>query len=258
MEEATILTELTGGVLKVTLNRPRANAFDTAMVKDLARVFKDAGRNADVRVVLLAGAGRMFSAGQDVGEFGEEGERSFREHLLATYNPLILRMRGLEKPVIGAVHGAVAGAALGIALACDLRIAADNARFVVGFTGIGLAPDSAVSLMLPELIGLARATELVFSNNPLSAQQAFEWGLVNRVVPGEELSGAAAGWAAELAAGPIHAMGLAKRDFNRAVLPNLEDVLDYEAHNQEVAAKRPEHKEGLAAFREKRAPNYSS
>jgi len=256
MDEAVILTDLSGGVMTVTLNRPRANAFDTPMAKSLTKIIRNAGRNDAVRVVVLTGAGRLFSAGQDVGEFGEGGERSFRAHLQATYNPMIIQMRRLEKPIIGAINGAAAGAALGIALACDLRIAADHARFVVGFLGIGLAPDSAVSLMLPKLIGLARAAELVFSNRTLDAQQALDWGLVNRVVPGEELAASAAGWAAELAAGPIHAMGLAKRDFNKAHLPNLEEVLDYEAHNQEVAGKRPEHREGLAAFREKREPDY--
>lgn len=257
MQEPTILTTLQNGILTITLNRPKANAFDTDMSKQLTKVFRDAGRNDEVRILLLTGAGKLFSAGQDVSEFGDSGERSFRSHLQATYNPMIVQMRRLEKPIIGAINGAVAGAALGIVLACDLRIAADTARFVVGFLGIGLAPDSAVSLMLPKLIGLGRAAEFVFSNEPIMAEQALNWGLVNRVVPAETLSQAAAAWAAELARGPIHAMGLSKRDFNKAVLPNLEEVLDYEAHNQEIAGKRPEHKEGVAAFREKRAPDYS-
>lgn len=257
MDTDTILTSLDGGVLTITLNRPKANAFDTPMAQALTRIFRDAGRDDAVRVVVLTGAGKLFSAGQDVGEFGDQGERSFREHLLATYNPLIVQMRRLEKPILGAINGAVAGAALGIALACDLRIASDSARFVVGFLGIGLGPDSAVSLMLPTLIGLGRAAEAVFTNQPVTAEQALAWGLVNRVVPAEALAAAAAEWAAELARGPIHAMGISKRDFNRAILPHLEEVLDYEAHNQEVAGKRPEHREGLAAFREKREPNYA-
>ncbi len=255
-DEPTLLTDLKDGMLTITLNRPKANAFDTAMSKALTKEFRNAGRNEAVRVVVLTGAGKLFSAGQDVSEFGEGGERSFREHLLATYNPMIIEMRKLEKPIIGAINGAAAGASLGIALACDLRIAADSARFVVGFLGIGLAPDSAVSLMLPTLIGLARAAEFVFTNEPITAQQALEWGLVNRVVPAEELGAAAAAWAAQLARGPVHAMGLAKRDFNKAILPHLEAVLDYEAHNQEIAGKLPEHREGIAAFREKREAQY--
>lgn len=257
MDEPTILTDLQEGVLKITLNRPKANAFDTDMARTLTKTFRDAGRNDEVRVALLTGSGRLFSAGQDVSEFGEDGERSFRQHLQATYNPMIVQMRRLEKPILAAINGAVAGAALGIAMACDLRIAAASARFVVGFLGIGLAPDSAVSLLLPKLIGLGRAAEFAYTNQPITAEHALEWGLINRIAADEDLADAAGAWAAELAAGPVHAMGLAKRDFNRAILPNLEEMLDYEAHNQDIAGKRPEHKEGVAAFREKRAPRYA-
>ena len=257
MSEEVILTDLKEGVLTVTLNRPKANAFNTEMCQTLTKVFRDAGRNVDARVVLLTGAGKIFSAGQDVTEFGQGEHISFRAHLQRTYNPLIIEMRRLEKPIIGAINGAVAGAALGVALACDLRIAADNARFVVGFLGIGLAPDSAVSLILPKLIGLARATEFAFTNQPISAEQALAWGLINRVAPADELPAAASAWAAELAKGPVHAMGFTKRDFNKAILPNLEEMLDYEAHIQEIAGIGADHKEGLAAFREKREAKYT-
>jgi len=167
-----------------------------------------------------------------------------------------MQIRGLEKPVIAAINGAVAGAGLGIALACDLRIASEEARFVVGFLGIGLAPDSAVSLLLPALIGLGRAAEAAFTNAPINAQQALDWGLVNRLVAPEDLAVQAFAWAADLARGPVHAMGLAKRDFNRAILPDLERVLDYEAHLQEVASHGEEFKEGVQAFLEKRTPRF--
>jgi 2-(1,2-epoxy-1,2-dihydrophenyl)acetyl-CoA isomerase len=171
--------------------------------------------------------------------------------------PLVLQIRRLEKPVIAAVNGAAAGAGLGIALACDLRIAAQSARFIVGFIGIGLACDSAVSLFLPSLIGIGRAAEFAFFNEPIQAQQALEWGLVNRVVPDSELQERAYEWATQLAQGPIHAMGLAKRDFNKAIYWNLEQVLDYEAHNQDIAGNGAEHKEGVQAFREKRPAQYA-
>jgi len=206
--------------------------------------------------VLLIGSGLVFSAGQDVAELCQAEKVSFRRHLQSTYNPLIVQIRRLEKPVLAAINGAVSGAALGIALACDLRIAADSARFVVGFLGIGLAPDSAVSLLLPALIGLGRAAEFAFSNTPITAGQALTWGLVNRLAPPAELQTQAIEWARQLAQGPVHAMGLAKRDFNRAVLGNLEAILDYEAHIQEIAGQRPEHLEGVSAFLEKRRPNY--
>jgi 2-(1,2-epoxy-1,2-dihydrophenyl)acetyl-CoA isomerase len=142
-------------------------------------------------------------------------------------------------------------------LACDLRIAGEDARFVVGFLGIGLAPDSAVSLFLPALIGLGRATQAAFSNEPINAQQALSWGLVNRVVSSDLLETSAYGLAKALALGPVHAMGLAKREFNQAIYPHLEKVLDYEAHIQEIARSGAEHKEGVSAFIEKRTPIFN-
>jgi 2-(1,2-epoxy-1,2-dihydrophenyl)acetyl-CoA isomerase len=257
MADDLLLSELKDGVLKLTLNRPKANAFNDELIALLQGALKDAKRNVEVRVVLLAASGKLFSAGQDVSALGEGGrEVSFRAHLLKNYNPLIKQIRRLEKPVLAAINGATAGAALGIVLACDLRIAAEEARFVVGFGGIGLAPDSAVSLMLPTLIGLGRATQATFLNEPISAQQALDWGMVNAVVAAEELEQTASDWAAKLAAGPISAMGLSKRDFNKAMLSNLDVVLDYEAHNQEIAGRSADHKEGVAAFLEKRAPDY--
>ncbi len=258
MSEDLLLTDLTDGVLTLTLNRPKANAFNEPLIKATQTAFKDAARNKDVRCVLLTGSGKIFSAGQDVTEFGGEHDqpRSFRAHLQKTYNPLVLAMRQLEKPVLAAINGAVAGAALGIALAADLRIASDQARFVVGFGGIGLAPDSAVSVMLPLLIGLGRAAEAAYFNDPISAEQALAWGLVNKVVAADTLADEARALAHRLADGPVYALGLTKRDFNRAHLAHLEEMLDYEAHIQEIAGRGPDHKEGLAAFLEKRNPQY--
>ncbi len=255
-ETETVLKESSQGVMTITLNRPKANAFNLEMIANLQAAFMEAARDEGVRCVLLTGSGNNFSAGQDVKDFLQAEGLSLRQHLLKTYNPLIVQMRKLEKPVLAAINGAVAGAAMGIALACDLRIASAEARFVVGFLGIGLAPDSAVSLLLPGLIGLGRAAEFAFSNEPISASQALSWGLVNRVVPAEELKASSMEWACKLAQGPMHAIGLAKRDFNRAVLDNLEQVLDYEAHIQEVAGKGEEHKEGIKAFLEKRQAVY--
>jgi len=251
-----VLTELKDHVLAITLNRPKVNAFNLEMVEATLAAFKQAGRDPQVRCVLLSGSGNVFSAGQDITEVKKEEDTSFRFHLLHTYNPLVLQIRQLEKPVLAAINGAVSGAALGIALACDLRIAADTARFVVGFLGIGLGPDSAVSLLLPALIGLGRATEYTFTNTPIFAEQALAMGLVNRVVPAAELPLGASEWATSLAIGPVHAFGLAKRAFNKAVLGNLEQVLDYEAHIQDIASHGAEHKEGVRAFLEKRTPKF--
>jgi 2-(1,2-epoxy-1,2-dihydrophenyl)acetyl-CoA isomerase len=250
--------DLNNGVLLLTIDRPKANAFNLELIHALQDAFREAASDSQVHVIVLTGAGRVFGAGQDIEELKAQGQTiSFREHLLQTYNPLILQIRQIEKPVIAAVNGACAGASLGVALACDLRIAADSAKFVVGFTGIGLAPDTGVSLLLPALIGLGRASEFTFSNQPISAENALAWGLVNRVVPLENLHIESLILAAELAKGPIRAFGLSKRLFNHAMLPNLANALDYEAHIQEIAGKRPEHKEGVAAFLEKRAAKFS-
>lgn len=252
-----LLTKLEDSVFTITLNRPKVNAFNFDLIAALQAAFRQAERNDLARCVLLTGAGDNFSAGQDVNVFAQAENISYREHLLRTYNPLILQIRQLEKPVLAAMNGAVSGAALGIALACDLRIASDRARFVVGFAGIGLAPDSAVSLLLPALIGLGRATEFTFSNTPISAEQALAWGLVNRVVPAEQLNQQATMIGRLLAQGPVHAMGLAKRAFNKAMLGNLEQVLDYEGYLQDIASKNQEHKEGVQAFIEKRLAKFS-
>jgi 2-(1,2-epoxy-1,2-dihydrophenyl)acetyl-CoA isomerase len=252
----SIQTELRESVLSITLNRPKANAFDDEMITALQGAFKQAHRDDRVRSVLLTGEGRFFSTGRDLNDVLQAEGESFRSHLVRTFNPLILQIRSLEKPVLAVLNGTAAGAGLGLALACDLRIASTEARFVVGFLGIGLALDSAVSLLLPALIGLGRASEYAFTNAPISAEQALAWGLVNRLAPPEALLEQAFAWAAELARGPVHAMGLAKRDFNRAVLANLESLLDYEAHIQDIAGRGAEHREGVAAFIEKRPPKY--
>jgi 2-(1,2-epoxy-1,2-dihydrophenyl)acetyl-CoA isomerase len=256
-EPDILISSLQAGVLTLTLNRPKVNAFNFDLIAALQSALKQAERDEGVRCVLLTGAGENFSAGQDIFDFKQDERAAdipFRYHLLRTYNPLILQIRRLEKPVIAAINGVVSGAALGVALACDLRIAAEDARLVVGFAGIGLAPDSAVSLLLPALIGVGRASEMTFGNAPVGAEQALAWGLVNRVAPAAELSEQAFTWAAGLAQGPVHAIGLTKRAFNKAVLGNLEQVLDYEAHLQEIAGHGAEHKEGVQAFLEKRPP----
>ncbi|MEW6031015.1 MAG: enoyl-CoA hydratase/isomerase family protein [Chloroflexota bacterium] len=255
---STLLSDLRAGVRTLTFNRPeRANAFDFELIAALQRALDESARDPGTRLVVLTGAGKTFGAGHDVTEMlAAAGRVSYREHLQKTYNPLILKIRQIEKPVIAAVNGMCAGASLGVALACDLRLAADEASFVVGFSGIGLAPDSGVSLFLPALIGPGRATEFYFSNQPIAVEQALKWGLVNRVIPfnfEDEVQAAAE----KIAAGPVGAFGLSKRAFNQAMYPHLEEVLAAEADAQEEAGKSAEHKEGVSAFLEKRAPEFS-
>ncbi|HIE24708.1 MAG TPA: 2-(1,2-epoxy-1,2-dihydrophenyl)acetyl-CoA isomerase [Anaerolineales bacterium] len=254
-----IQSDFQNHTLTLTLNHPeKANAFNRGMILELQTALNDAEKNDEVRCLLVTGTGGNFSSGQDISEMEavQATEISYHEHLRETYNPLILKLREIEKPIIAAINGTVAGAGLGIALACDLRIAADDARFTVGFTGIGLVPDSGVSLLLPALIGLGRATEATFSNLPISAVDALDWGMVNRLVPVKDLLATAQQIAMMLALGPVHTYGATKKAFNRAILPNLADVLEYEGELQEIAGKSEEHKIGVKAFLKKERPSF--
>ncbi|MGB7875870.1 MAG: enoyl-CoA hydratase [Anaerolineales bacterium] len=255
----TLLTGLQSATLTISLNRPeRANAFNFEMIAELRTALKEAATDSQVRCVVLTGAGDSFCAGHDITEMlaAQEQKISYREHLDETYNPLILQIRQLEKPVIAAVNGPVAGAGLGVALACDMRVAAETALFTVGFSGIGLVPDSAVSLLLPALIGLGRATEFIFTNQPVTASQALEWGMLNQVVPESKLAEVTGKIAAGMATGPTGTYGLTKRLFNKNVLPNLEEALAFEGELQEKASRGKEHIEGVKAFLEKRRPRF--
>ena len=253
----TLLTSTQSGTAVLTLNRPeRANSFNFEMVNELRNALADAEKNPQVRCVVITGGGKVFSAGQDITEMKRGTEISYREHLNKTYNPLILQIRNMGKPVVAAVNGPCAGAAFGVALACDLRIAKSNAYFVVGFSGIALAPDSGVSLLLPTYIGLGRAQEYFYSNKPITANQAYEWGMVNQV-GGFNFQALVKQIADELATGPREAFAAGKKAFNHAVLPNLEEALTYEGILQETAGKTAEHHEGVAAFLGKRKPKYT-
>ena len=251
-----LLTSTQAGSIILTLNRPeRANSLNLEMVNELRSALVNAEKDPQVRCVVLTGAGDVFSAGQDISEMKQGDLISYREHLDKTYNPLVLQIRGMGKPVIAAVNGPCAGAAFGVALACDLRIAKSSAYFVVGFGGIALAPDSGVSLLLPVYIGLGRAQEYFYSNKPITAEQALAWGMVNQVSDAnfQELVMQVAD---RLAAGPTGAFALGKKAFNHAILPNLEETLKHEGILQEEAGKSAEHHEGVAAFLEKRTATY--
>lgn len=258
----TVLTTQDGGVLTITFNRPEVlNALNERMVAELGEALRRAERDETIRCVVLNGSGRGFSSGQDLGAFlarqEDAGGTSIREHLKQGYNRIVLRMRGLEKPIVAGMNGAAAGVGLSLALAADIRIAADNATFTTGFARIGLAPDGGMSFMLPILVGLGRAAELAFTAARIDAAEAHRLGLVNRVVPAAQLGEATGALAAQLAAMPTRALGLTKRAFNRALLPDLETLLDYEAHIQEIAGQTADHREGVRAFLEKRAANFT-
>ena len=239
-------------------SRPDAlNAFDRSMKEALLAALKWAERDSEVRVVVLTGAGRAFSAGQDLKERQQPGAADLADELRARYNPLVVQMRRMEKPIIGAINGVAAGAGCSIALACDLRLASDRAQFIEVFGRVGLVPDTGSTWFLPRLVGYARAAEMILTTDPVDAETALRWGLVNRVVPADLLMEETAALAARLAAGAPRALALAKRALNRAFDSSLEDALEYEAQLQGIAGRTRDHSEGVAAFVEKRPADFT-
>jgi 2-(1,2-epoxy-1,2-dihydrophenyl)acetyl-CoA isomerase len=258
MAYSTLIYELADGVATLTFNRPAVrNAFNDAMAEEMQAALKNAERDENVRCLIITGAGQGFCAGQDLGALRDrDGEVSFREHLLKTYNPIVSKLRTLEKPVIAAINGAAAGAGWGIALACDMRYAADTAKFRLAFGAIGLAPDSGTSFFLPRFIGLGRALELAYTNEVLDARGALALGVVNKIFSSDQLIPATLELARQLAQSPTRGLGLAKRAMNYALNAGLAEALDYEAHLQEIAGRTIDHHEGVQAFLEKRQPRF--
>jgi 2-(1,2-epoxy-1,2-dihydrophenyl)acetyl-CoA isomerase len=243
-----------GAVQTITLNRPeKLNAF-TRAVHDGLRGALEQASDPEVRAVVITGAGRGFSAGQDLTEFGEAGD--IASMLRATYHVNVLAIRALEKPVLAAVNGVCAGAGLSLACACDLRIASDAAFFVPGFVGIGLVPDSGGTYFLQRLLGTPRAFEWMTSNRRLTAAEAHAWGLVSEVLEADSFAARVAERAAELASAPTRAIALTKRLYDAAATSTLEEQLELEAELQAEAAQTQDFREGVAAFVEKREARF--
>ncbi len=258
MSDETILLDINNGVATVTLNRPSSlNAFNDQMIKETFAAVRQTGRDATVRVIVITGSGRAFSSGQDLNDVQDRKEIfSIGEHLRTGYNRLIMAIVSAEKPVIAAVNGVAAGAGCGVALAADLRIASHKASFIQAFSRVGLVPDSGSTWMLPRLIGYSRAYEMAITAEQIPAEKALTWGLVNEVVPHEQLSEIVAAWARSLADGPTLALGLTKRAMHRAFDMSLSDALVYESHMQEIASRSHDFQEGVQAFRDKRRPEF--
>jgi 2-(1,2-epoxy-1,2-dihydrophenyl)acetyl-CoA isomerase len=253
---AEVETSRDGAVLTVTLNRPDVlNALNTDMHRALAAALKEA-RDAEVRAVVLTGAGRAFCVGQDLTEF-REAPGDIGTRLNETYHPNVLAIRALEKPVIAAVNGPAAGAGLSFACVCDLRIASEAAAFIPAFINIGLIPDSGGSYFVTRILGPARAFEWLTSGRRLTAAEAYAWGLVSEVVEGDGLATRAAEVAAELAALPTRGIGMTKRLIEHALDASLEQQLEREAQLQAAATKTNDFREGVDAFLEKRPPRFT-
>jgi 2-(1,2-epoxy-1,2-dihydrophenyl)acetyl-CoA isomerase len=262
MTQTLLNRRLDGAVLSLAFNRPeKVNALNLEIVDELIAALRAAEHDRHIGCIVLSGEGRGFCSGQDLDVFRDRyrsGEAiDIAGHLRRTYNVVTLLLRRIEKPVIAAVNGVAAGVGLSLALACDLRIAAEDATFTVGFGRIGLVPDGGGSLLLPLTVGLGKALELAYLSERIDAREAHRIGLVQRVVEASALHSEAYALADRLLMMPASALALTKRAFNRALLPNLAAWLNEEADLQQLASENPDHREGVAAFLEKRSPAYA-
>jgi len=258
----TLLVETTDHVCTITLNRPDVyNAFSDALSSELTKALKAAARDRACRVVVLTGSGKAFSSGQDLGELKDRYVPGYvpdlSRDIRKRYNPIIRLICGMEKPVIAAVNGVAAGAGCSLALACDLRIASEYASFAEVFVNVGLVPDSGSTYFLPRLIGHARAMELCCTGRKVKADEALTLGLVNKVVPADDLLAETTTLARTLAAMPARAIAMTKRLLHQSAANDLEAQLEAEAFAQETAGKTRDHMEGVVAFLEKRTPEFT-
>lgn len=255
----TVLISLENGVLSLTLNRPeKLNAFNDEMHLALRAGFERAKTDSAVRAVLLTGAGRAFSAGQDLGD--RDPAKNPAPDLGATlemfYNPLVRQMRALEKPIVCAVNGVAAGAGANIAFVCDIVLAARSAKFVQAFAKIGLVPDSGGTWSLSRLVGEARAKGLAFTGDPIDAATAAQWGLIWQAVEDDHLAQTSMDLALKFASAPTFGIGLTKRAIQSAATNSLDQQLDLERDLQRAAGKSADYAEGVSAFLQKRKPEF--
>ncbi|MFT5723160.1 MAG: 2-(1,2-epoxy-1,2-dihydrophenyl)acetyl-CoA isomerase [Bacteroidia bacterium] len=250
--------EIIGGVANITLNRPDVfNAFNDAQSYELQDALKQAKRDKQVRVIVLTGAGKAFCSGQDLKAIAGAENRSLRDSLDKRYNPIIKAMRSMPKPIIGKINGVAAGAGCSLALACDYVIASEYASFIEVFVNVGLVLDSGSSYFLPRLVGSARAFEMATMGSKVKAPQALDWGIINKVVPADELDSATAEITTYYENAPTKAVALMKQMINKSFHSDLNTMLEYEACCQEIAGNSADYKEGVGAFNEKRKPTFT-
>jgi 2-(1,2-epoxy-1,2-dihydrophenyl)acetyl-CoA isomerase len=265
--EPPLLFERQGGVATLTINRPDArNALTTGLFLEMERMLLEIETDDAVRVVVLTGAGRGFSAGADLNPVSKEERRRTEASgfagdaggdILDGGNRCIRRLRELKKPVIGSINGDAVGIGCSLALSTDMRVASEAARFGVVFSRIGLGPDGGASTLLRELLGTAKALELLYLGDLIDAAEAMRLGLVNRVVAPDALGDATSELAERLAHGPTLAYGFAKQAVYEGSKLTFEGILDLEARNQRVAGRSHDVREGIRAFRERRKPEFS-
>lgn len=250
--------EINEGWIEITLNRPdKLNSFIRPMAKELQLAFEQAEDHEDIRCVILTGAGRAFCAGQDLSEVLERNGEPLGNTVRHSYNPIILAIRELEKPVICAVNGTAAGAGANIALACDFVLAAESAVFVQSFSKIGLIPDSGGTFFLPRLVGLSRATSMAMLGEKVTSQEALDLGMIYKRFPDDQLLNEARQLAKRLAKLPTRGLGLIKQGLNESLGNDLRTQLKLEADLQTEAGKTRDYIEGVQAFVEKRKPKFT-
>ncbi|SEM88748.1 enoyl-CoA hydratase-related protein [Lihuaxuella thermophila] len=261
MENKTVVVTKADGVGLIKLNRPQVyNAFNNQMSTELLAALQEVNADPGVRCVVLTGEGKAFCSGQDLNDrsaMQKKGEHfSLGDSVRSRYNPIIMAIAKMEKPVIAAVNGVAAGAGCSLALACDMRFITPKTRFVEAFVRIGLAPDSGSSYFLPRLVGLGRALEIAMTGRDVGAEEAVQIGLANRMVEEEQLLEETLSFAKRLSQGPTVAISLTKQAVIRGMESSLEEALEFEAHVQEAAGKTQDFVEGVQAFAEKRQPRF--
>jgi 2-(1,2-epoxy-1,2-dihydrophenyl)acetyl-CoA isomerase len=257
----TVNVHVGDGTATVELNRPqKLNAWNLQFGLDLQAAFAHCAESEQVRAVMVTGAGRGFSSGADLtdlsGETTDEGRPNVYKALTEVYHPVMRAIREIPKPVVAAVNGPAVGIGCSLALCSDLIVAAESSYFLLAFVNIGLVPDGGSSLFVPTRVGFARASELSMLGERLYAPQALEWGLINRVVPDEDLRGEAAALVARLADGPTSSYAGTKRQLNNWLYARMDEQLELEASIQQEMAGSDDFVEGATAFLQKRKPNF--
>jgi 2-(1,2-epoxy-1,2-dihydrophenyl)acetyl-CoA isomerase len=253
----TVILEVQDGVATLTLNRPDVfNAFNDELSFAVQDALKQIAKDDSARVVILTGAGKAFCSGQDLKDIAGKTDRSLSDSLHKRYNPIIRAMRQLPKPIICRLNGVAAGAGCSLALACDMIIASEAASLIEVFVNVGLVLDSGSSYFLPRIVGSKKAFELSTMGSKVNMQQALQWGMVNQVVPAEELDAAVQKVADYYKAAPTKAISLMKKMLDKSYTSTLDEMLDYEAYCQDIASNSDDYKEGVKAFNEKRKPEF--
>ena len=255
---STVLFQIKQQVAWLTLNRPdKYNSFNREMAISLQQLLDECAENDDVRCICLTGSGKAFCAGQDLSEFPDPAQIDFNQVVSEYYNPLIERLRHIEKPVVAAVNGVAAGAGANLALACDIVMATESASFIQAFSKIGLIPDSGGTFFLPRLVGLQQAAALMMLGDKVTAAEAAAMGMIYKAVADDAFTAETERIAGTLAAMPTVGLGLTKQLLNQSFGNSLDQQLALEKELQTVAGATADFKEGVQAFLEKRKPVFT-